>query len=256
MLRPDAGIVEPCANAVRERNLAIVILQDETLRPLQHAQAPHFGIGEASGVRAAVNTMAARLHTNQPHLLVLQKGIEDAHRVAAAANARHNRIGQPTRPLRPILYLANRLAPDDALEVAHHRRIGVRPQDAAQQIMRAAHIRHPIADRLVDGVLERLAAAFHATHLGSQQPHAEDIGLLARHVHHAHVDDALDAQFGRHRGRGDAVLARARLGYNARLVHLARHQQRLPQRVVDLVRARVRQILALEVDLRAAQVLA
>ena len=57
----------------------------------------------------------------------------------------------------------------------------------------------------------------------------------------------------RGRGRGHAVLAGARLGHDARLAHLALHEQRLAQRVVDLVRAGVGQIFALEIDLRAAQ---
>jgi hypothetical protein len=47
------------------------------------------------------------------------------------------------------------------------------------------------------------------------------------------------------------VLACARLGDEARLLQAAR-EQRLPDRVVDLVCARVEQILALEIDARAA----
>ncbi len=50
------------------------------------------------------------------------------------------------------------------------------------------------------------------------------------------------------------MLSRARLGDHARLAHVTR-DQRLPDRVVDLVRAGMVQILALEVDLRAAQML-
>jgi hypothetical protein len=165
-------------------------------------------------------------------------------------------VGQAARPGRRVEHLLQRLAPDHALEVAHHRRVGVRAEHAAQQVVRRAHVRHPVADRLIDGILERLAAALHAAHVRAQQPHAEDVGLLARHVHRAHVDHALDAQHGRDGGRGDAMLPCARLGDDARLAHLARHQQRLAQRVVDLVRARVRQVLALEVDLRPAQPLA
>ena len=77
-----------------------------------------------------------------------------------------------------------------------------------------------------------------------------DVGLLAAHVLGAHVDDALEAEQ-RARGRGrDAVLAGAGLGDDARLAH-APGQQRLAERVVDLVRAGVEEVLALEPD-RAA----
>ena len=49
------------------------------------------------------------------------------------------------------------------------------------------------------------------------------------------------------------MLAGAGLGDDARLAH-ALGQQDLAEAVVDLVRARVVQVLALEIDLRAAEV--
>ena len=58
----------------------------------------------------------------------------------------------------------------------------------------------------------------------------------------------------RHGRRGDAVLARAGLGDEARLLETSR-EQRLADRVVDLVRAGVQQVLALQIDLRAAEAL-
>ena len=52
----------------------------------------------------------------------------------------------------------------------------------------------------------------------------------------------------RARGGGrDAVLARAGLGDHASLAHVLR-EQHLAEHVVDLVRARVREVLALQVD--------
>jgi hypothetical protein len=56
----------------------------------------------------------------------------------------------------------------------------------------------------------------------------------------------------RHRRGGHAVLAGPGLGDHARLAHAPR-EQRLSEGVVDLVRAGVVQVLALEVDLRAAE---
>ena len=55
-------------------------------------------------------------------------------------------------------------------------------------------------------------------------------------------------------GRGDAVLARAGLGDDALLAH-ALGKQALAERVVDLVRAGVQQVFALEVDFGAAELL-
>ena len=100
----------------------------------------------------------------------------------------------------------------------------------------------------------RLPAA-DAAHLRAQQAHAEDVQPLPAHVLLAHVDDAFEAEQRAHRGGGHAVLARAGLGDDALLAHAPR-QQALAQRVVDLVRAGVQQVFALQVDLRAAQRLA
>ncbi len=57
------------------------------------------------------------------------------------------------------------------------------------------------------------------------------------------------------RGGGHAVLAGARLGDHSLLAHPQR-EQRLADRVVDLVRAGVIEVLALEPDLRPAALLA
>ena len=72
-------------------------------------------------------------------------------------------------------------------------------------------------------------------------------GQLAADVLGAHVDDALEVQQRAGGRAGDAVLAGAGLGDDPRLAH-ALGEQRLPERVVDLVRAGVVEVLALEVD--------
>ena len=70
----------------------------------------------------------------------------------------------------------------------------------------------------------------------------------------AHEDDAGNVEQRAGRGGGHAMLAGAGLGDDARLAH-ALGQQHLAQHVVDLVRAGVVQLVALEVDLGAAQLL-
>ena len=87
---------------------------------------------------------------------------------------------------------------------------------------------------------------------GAEHLHAEHVRLLPLDVDRAHVDDALQAE-SRAGGRGgDAVLAGARLGDDARLAHAPR-QQDLAEHVVDLVRAGVVELVALEIDLGAAE---
>ncbi len=120
--------------------------------------------------------------------------------------------------------------------------------------MRRAHIRDPIAHRFVDRVLERARAGIDAHHFRAQQTHAEDVEPLALHVIDAHVDYAFQAQARRNRCRRDSVLARARFRDDAALAH-AHGQQALPNAVVDFVRAGVKQVLALDVDTRPAEML-
>ena len=72
-------------------------------------------------------------------------------------------------------------------------------------------------------------------------------GRLPAHVLGAHVDDAVEAEARADRGGRDAVLAGAGLGDDALLAEPLR-EHGLAERVVELVRARVEQVLALEVD--------
>jgi hypothetical protein len=92
-------------------------------------------------------------------------------------------------------------------------------------------------------------------HGRAEQLHAVDVDLLPLDVGGAHVHHAFQAQPRGHGGRGHAVLAGAGLGDDALLAH-ARGQQRLADGVVDLVRAGVVEVLALEQDLRAADLAA
>ena len=89
-------------------------------------------------------------------------------------------------------------------------------------------------------------------HLGAEQAHALDVRALAAHVLGAHVDDALEAE-ARADGRGrDAVLAGAGLGDDPRLAEPLR-EHGLAERVVQLVRAGVEQVLALQVEALAGR---
>ncbi len=126
----------------------------------------------------------------------------------------------------------------------------MRPDGGADEVVGRLDVGHPVAHRLIDGVFEGTAARADRAHLGAKQLHAKDVERLALNVLLAHVDDAFESLAGADGGRGDAMLARARLGDDAPLAHPLR-QQSLAQRVVDLVRAGMRQVFALEVDARA-----
>ncbi len=195
------------------------------------------------------DAVAAGLDTDHLHARLVEERMEQPHRIRAAADAGDQGVGQPALGL---LQLRAGLVADDRLEVAHHRRIGMRAGDRADDVKRIVDIGDPIAQRLVHRVLQGRGARMHRHHLGAQQLHAEDVGLLPLDVGRAHIDDARQIEE-RANGCGrDAVLAGAGLGDDAALAHAPR-QQHLAQRIVDLVRAGVVELVALQIDLGAAE---
>ena len=226
-------------------DVAVLVLQDERSRSLQDAGR---AAGEAGRVASRLDRLAARLDADQPHRLLLDEGVEEADGVAAAADACDDGVGiAPDRgmDLRP------RLAADDALELAHHERIGMRPKGRTEEVGGVVDPRDPVAHRLVDRVLEGAASGVDADDLGAEEPHPEDVELLPDHVVGAHVDAALEAEERTDRRARDAVLSRAGLRDDPPLAHALR-EERLAEGVVDLVGTGVGEVLALEEDPCAA----
>ncbi len=247
MLRPHRRVVEAGRHRVRCRYLPVAVLQHHGARAVQHAEAAAL---EARGVLAERAAAAPRLDADQPHGAVVEEGAEQADGVAAAADAGDGEVGR--RAAGGALELPSRLLADEAVEVAHHPRVGVGAEHRAEHVVGGAHVGDPVAQRLVDGVLERAAAGVDRHHRGAEQLHAADVEPLAAHVLFAHEDRAVEAQQRRGGGGGDTVLAGAGLGDHPLLAHVA-GEQALADGVVDLVRAGVQQVLALEVDARAAE---
>ena len=131
----------------------------------------------------------------------------------------------------------------------------MRPECGAEQVIGIAHVRDPVAKRFVDRVFQGLGTGFHTAHFCAHQFHAKHIERLPLHVLGTHVDDALESEACADRGCGDAMLTGAGLGNDAALAHATR-KQHLPQRIVDLVRASVAEVFALQQNLRATRVFA
>ncbi len=148
------------------------------------------------------------------------------------------------------MHLRACLPSDHRLEIAHYPREWGRADHRADEVMRAAHARHPVAHGLAYRIFKGALPRLHRYHLGAEQRHAMHVGRLARHVLGPHVDAALHAHERGRRRRGHAVLPGPGLGDDAPLAHVAR-QQYLAQRVVQLVRAGMDQVLAFQVELEA-----
>ena len=150
------------------------------------------------------------------------------------------------------LHLFARLVADDRLEVADHHRIGMRTRDGADAVEGIGNVGHPVAQRLVHRILERVRSRHDRTHFGAKRPHAQHVRLLPLDIDRAHIDHALQSELRAHRGGRNSVHAGAGLSDHPRLFHAAR-QQDLAEHIVHLVRAGVIKVLALEIDLRAAR---
>ncbi len=130
----------------------------------------------------------------------------------------------------------------------------MRARHGADAVEGVAHVGDPVAQRVVHRILQRAAPGGHRHHLGAQQPHAEHVRRLPFDIVRAHVDHAFQPELGADRRRRHAMLARARLGDDPGLAHAAGEDD-LAQHIVDLVRAGMVQLVALEIDLRPAEML-
>jgi len=78
---------------VRELDVPGLVLQDERAGSLQHAGT---AAGEPGGMPARNDTLAASLHPDQSHSVVVDEAVEDADGIAATSHAGHDRIGKPS----------------------------------------------------------------------------------------------------------------------------------------------------------------
>ena len=214
MLGSDARVVEAGRDRVRLEGLAVLVLQEVAARAVQDARAAAL---DRRGVPLGVDAVAGRLEAVQLDRRVVEEGVEDADRVRSAAHAGDHGIRKSSGELE---HLGARLLADDLLEVAHHGRERMRAGRRAEDVVGGLDGRHPVAQRLVDRVLERARAGRDRHDLGAEQAHPGDVERLALGVDLAHEDRALEAEQGRRGGRRDAVLAGTGLGDHARLADL------------------------------------
>ncbi len=170
-------------------------------------------------------------------------------RIRTAADTGDRSVRQPAERIDALLA---RLAPDDVLQLADQERVRMRPDGRAEQVVASLGIAHPVPECLVYRGSQSLIATVDRDHFGAELMHAIDIGRLTGDIDGAHVDPTRDTYPGTGSGGRDAVLARSSLCYDTLRTEMTR-EQGLPDGIVDLVRAGMRKILALEVDFAAPQ---
>ena len=125
---------------------------------------------------------------------------------------------------------------------------------SADNVEGLVHIGDPVAKRLVHGVFERARAGCHRYHFRAQQFHAEHVGCLTFNVFRAHIDNTRQTKARGNRCGSYTMLTSACLSDDAGLAHAPR-QLDLSQAIIDLVAARMVQLVAFEIDLCAAAML-
>ena len=110
--------------------------------------------------------------------------------------------------------------------------------------MRVGDSIRPLAESFWYCVFKRASAAIDRDDLCAQKFHAVDVQSLTTSILRPHENFALHIKKRGGSGGSDSVLTRASLGDQSSLAHFF-SQQRLPQHIINFVRACVIQILAL-----------
>ena len=133
------------------------------------------------------------------------------------------------------------------MEFANHGGEGVRTGRGSQEVVRGLKGRCPVAQGLVNGVLEGPTARGYGNDSCPHEFHALDVWGLPNNIDRAHVDRAFQSQKRAHHCGCGPVLAGSGFSDDARLTH-ALSQQSLSQNLITLVCASVDQIFTLEED--------
>src|SRR5260370_25949659 len=97
VLGADGGIVEPSGNRMRRGDLAVFVLQNVSVSPLQHARARSGKTlmrGQARGVFTEFTAAATSLDADHFHIFVAEKLMKEADGIRAAADASEQMCGQ------------------------------------------------------------------------------------------------------------------------------------------------------------------
>ena len=97
-----------------------------------------------------VSDASPRFHTNQL-AVIIAKGVKNADGIRAATHTGNNAMRDASvlfQTLRP------RLCANDRLQLAHHEGIGMRSRHRADDIKCILHIGDPVAQCLIESILE------------------------------------------------------------------------------------------------------
>ena len=190
-----------------------------------------------------VPTVSASLGEHDAHPFVIRIMVDSAGGIAATADAGDEVVGIIAARL--LLQLPFQLFRNNALHTRHQVRIRVRPHRRTDYVERVGRMTAPVADGFAAGIGERHVARPHGMHRRAEHLHTLYIRVLSFNVGSTHENLTLHTHQRTNCCGSHTMLTGTSLCDDARLAHAA-CQQNLSDSVVDLVRAGVVQVLALQ----------
>src|ERR1700745_2497990 len=129
MFASDCGVIEAGGHCIGQLDLALFVGGEKSLRPLKNAEAPALKTG---GVFSAANAFATSFNSDHSNMSIVQKRMEQANGVAAAADTGDEQIRQTSFAFENLMA---RLNANDALKIADHHGVRVGAENRAQYIM-------------------------------------------------------------------------------------------------------------------------
>ena len=196
-----------------------------------------------------IQATAGRFHTNQLHILVIEKGCKGPHCVRAATDAGGDDIRQAPLALEKLFA---RLFTDDLLKVTHHHRERMRTDHRADRVDAANRVLEVFLESRIDSIFQRRGTPRHGHQVTAQDLHLGDVRVFLFDIHLTHVNLAWNSNQGAGSGQSHPVLTRTGLGQHLLLTHVL-CQQGLADAVIDLVGTGVIEVLTLEIDPRSTE---
>lgn len=244
VLWANSWVVESAGDRVDGRGFALFILQQQALEAVDDAWRTEV---HGTGVVACLVGATGWLDSVEGGFAVAEKGGENAHGVAAAADTGEDVIGQLACHFVELLACFDA---DDALKVAYHHGEGVGSDDGADAVDGVDRVLEVGLECGVDGFLECAKSVTDRDDFRAEDFHAYDVWVLLFDIDLAHMDFALEAEVGGCGSEGDSVLAGSGFGDETLLAHVF-GEKGFAHAMVELVGAGVVQVFALEVDASA-----
>ena len=246
MLRPDGGVIQTACNGVDGGSLAVFLLQEIAFKAVQNALRT---VADACGMVAMTFSTAERFNANELNG-VLEERNEHSDGVRTAADTSCYHVGQNARRLQELL---PRFNADDGLEITHHLRERMRANGASDAVDGGFIFLAVRSKGGIDRFLQRLSTVRDGDDSCTEQLHTRYVRGLLLNVNFSHVDVAFQTKVGGGGRNGNSVLSGTRLG-DQLLFAEVRGQQTFSHAMIELVCARVIEVLSFQVDLTVAKV--